>query len=320
MTPDFRITADGQDVTTAFQSRLLRLQISDEAGVKSDKVSIRLDDRDTALALPRRGTQLAVALGYAEEGVQPMGTFVVDEVRLGGPPYSMSIQARSADMMKGLKAPRTRTWGAISLGDIVSTIAGTYGLAAAVCKDLHDIQVSYLLQTQESDLHMLTRLARHYGAVTKPVDGLLVFAKKGQAKSVSGKPVSEVDVRPQDIRSFEVSFKERQAFKTVEALWFDKVRASQRSVHIGEGDPVFTLRHTYDTEAAAMAAAQAKLAMLQRETGELTITLPGNPAFRAGGIARLNGVRTGVDGAWFVETVEHSLDNNGYSCRVKLVV
>ena len=123
MTPAFRIIVDRhQDVTAAIRERLLSLRVSDEEGYNSDAVEIRLDDRGGTVELPRRGAELTVELGYdkvpeselrkglLEPGRVPMGRYTVDEVELSGPPATLAIRAKAADMRAALKQRRTRSW------------------------------------------------------------------------------------------------------------------------------------------------------------------------------------------------------------------
>ena len=49
MKPNFSIIADNKDVTDLLQSRLLSLSISDEIGLVSDTLTIKLDNRDSVL-------------------------------------------------------------------------------------------------------------------------------------------------------------------------------------------------------------------------------------------------------------------------------
>ena len=53
MTPDFQILADRQDVTQAIRSRFISLTITDEAGLQSDSLEIKIDDRDSTLEMPQ---------------------------------------------------------------------------------------------------------------------------------------------------------------------------------------------------------------------------------------------------------------------------
>src|SRR5690554_3922674 len=110
MKPDFRILADRQDITARIRDRLLSLRITDEAGIQSDTVEILLDDRDGRIEWPAHGVELEVFLGDGRSGLSRMGLYVVDEVEHSGPPSSLTIRGKAADMRAAIKAPRTRSW------------------------------------------------------------------------------------------------------------------------------------------------------------------------------------------------------------------
>ena len=65
MTPIFRIVADGADITTLINDRLLLLRTTDKPGMESDDFELRIDDRDSAVSLPSRGASIEVFLGYS---------------------------------------------------------------------------------------------------------------------------------------------------------------------------------------------------------------------------------------------------------------
>ena len=58
MKPKYQISADDNDITKLIQSRLMSLTISDEIGLVSDTMTLELDDRDSAFALPAFGAVL----------------------------------------------------------------------------------------------------------------------------------------------------------------------------------------------------------------------------------------------------------------------
>ena len=62
MQPNFRIIANKSDITKTVNGRLLSLEITDEIGIVSDSLTMQLDDRDGALAVPPRGAELVVYL------------------------------------------------------------------------------------------------------------------------------------------------------------------------------------------------------------------------------------------------------------------
>jgi len=76
LTPAFKVMAESQDITRKIGDRLLSLTVTDNAGIQSDTVEIRLDDKHHELILPRTGAELEVSLGYKESGVERMGLSV----------------------------------------------------------------------------------------------------------------------------------------------------------------------------------------------------------------------------------------------------
>ena len=134
MQPNFRIIANKSDITKTVNGRLLSLEITDEIGIVSDSLTMQLDDRDGAIAVPPRGAELVVYMGY--DNVSEMGRFIVDEIELKSPPQTMIITARASNSMlddiAAFKAPQTYSWDKKELGEIIETIAGKYGLSAAV--------------------------------------------------------------------------------------------------------------------------------------------------------------------------------------------
>jgi uncharacterized protein len=316
MTPVYQILADSTDITKKIADRLLSLTITDEVGIKSDTVEIRLDDRDNALELPRTGAELDISIGYQETGLVKTGLYVVDEISLSGPVRSMVIRGKAANMPKAIKAPKTRPWDDMTIAGLVSSIAEEHGLVPRVGSDLAGLVLPHIDQTEESDLHLLTRLSKQFDAVAKPAGSFLLFIKRGQAKSASGKKIPEAQLYPEDITSWQVSLAERGKYGAVTAEWHDKTAALRETVKAGDGDPVFKLRRSYSDAIQAQAAANAKLAALDRGTGTLEITLPGNPNLMAEGVVNMIGFRSGIDGRWLLNRVTHSIGSQGFSSSV----
>ena len=317
MTPDFKVIADSKDVTAAIRDRLLSLSISDSAGWDSDTLEITLDDRDGAIEVPRTGAELDVSIGYKESGLVRMGIYIVDETELAGPPATMTIRGKAADMRKSLKAPRTRPWDETTIGDIVSTIAGEHGYEPRIDDALGGEVVEHIDQVDESDMHFLTRLAEDRGAVAKPAGRAFVFAPRGEAKSVSGMELPVVTLTREELTRYEVTQAERGKYPAVVARWYDTFRASEEQVKVGEGEPVYTISRKYADGDAAQKAAVAQLEAFDRGLSRLTLAGPGDPALMAEATLILSGVRAGVDGEWTITNVAHRLDNGGYQCDVE---
>ena len=322
MIPDFRILADNQNITERLQDRLLSLRVTDEAGLKSDTIEIKLDDRDGFVVWSAHGAELEVSLGYAMEngrssGLTRMGLYVVDEVEHSGPPNTLTIRAKATNMRQSLKAPKTRAWDNITLADMVTTLANEHGLVPKISGVLAAVSYPHLDQTEESDLHLLTRLARENSAITKPVAGNLIFATRGEAKSISGQALATIQVTAQQVQRHQVVQAERSKYAAVVTHWHDAMSAERIPITVGQGKPVHTLRHTYPDSDQATRAARAKLEALQRGTGTLSLTLIGNSELMAEAKLNLQGIRNGVDGEWLIQRVEHQFDNQGFITRIE---
>ena len=329
MIPDFRIVVDGhQVVTAAIRERLLGLRVSDEAGHRSDTVEIRLDNRGGLVKPPRRGAVLQVELGYSAGGELaglekdsvrvPMGRYTVDEVELSGPPDTLAIRAKAADMRATMKQRRSRSWRRVLLGDLIETIAAHYGLDPRVSEALAKIVLPHVDQTDESDLHLLTRLAEQYGAVAKPGNGRLVFAPRGAAMSAASGPLTVVRIVRGQAADYRVIIADRPGYRSVRAYWYDTAAGRRMEVTAGAGEPVYALRDNHAGEAAARSAAQARLDALERGTGDLSMTLkPGVPTISAESPLDLSGFLNHVNGRWIVTRVSHEINNSGYATRVE---
>lgn len=316
MTPDFKIVANREDITEVLRSRLLDLRITDEAGIKSDKVEITLDDSDNLIAWPEHGAELEVFLGYKETGLSRMGLYVVDELSHHGPPDTLVIQGKAADMRSSIKAPKTRSWEGFTIGTLVATIAAEHQLTGRIADLFLSTEIDHVDQTEESDLHFLTRLARQYDAVSKPVDGFWVFVPKGQSKAASGQSLPQIDISKTNITQYRFSQTERDKYQSVTAHWDDKENAQRIAVIVGEGKPNFVMRHAYPTVAEAQRAADAKFSALARGVATLSLTLIGNTSVQAEGTLNILDLRNPIKSPWLIIRAEHQLSARGFITRV----
>lgn len=317
MTPDYFITADSLDVTALIRDRNGSVSVVDQGGTTSDTAEIVLDDRSPCIELPRKGARLVISMGYVETGLALMGEYTVDEVAINGPPKGLTIRARAADMRQSLKAPKTRSWDTITIGDLVATIAAEHGYKAAVSAEFAGILLTHIDQTGESDLHLLTRLAAERGAIAKPAGGYLLFVPRGQSKSVTGKVLPPVTMAGRDLSRYRVVMADRGKYQSVLAHWYDVDGATPVPVTVGSGEPVFTLRNHFPDEESARGAAKAKLAAFERGKAQLAVTMPGDNRLMADGRLVITEARQGLAGEWVVTRVRHNSGGQGYSCEVE---
>ena len=325
MTPIFSISVDQGDITAKVADRLLNLRITDEAGMKSDTANLTLDNRGTAVAIPRRGVIMKIGLGYDKTGLVHMGAYTVDEVSTEGPVRTLTISAKAADMQAGLKVRKTRAWFNLTLGALVSTIAGEHELTPQVSPALASINIApvpyqQLDQTNESDLHLLTRLAAQYDAIAKPANGFLLFVAKGEAKAASGQDLTPVTLTESDVKTFRARAADRGKYAAVKAYYLDDATQQRVSVMAGDGDPVFSLRRTYPDAVQAEGAARSKLDALKRGTATLSLTLEGRPDIGAETPLTFVSDDDLAYDDWVVTRAEHELSGRaggGFTTRIE---
>ena len=316
--PDFKLVVGSADVTARVRDRLQSIVVIDNSGEESDTVEIVIDDRGNLVESPRKGAVLDVSLGWLGDELFHLGKFTVDEVEPSGPPDILTIRGKAADMRQGFKAQRSRSFRDTTIGAIVARIATENGLTPACAESLKATPIAHRDQTNESDLHFLTRLGRDYGAVAAPKDGRLVFAPASTGLSASGQSLGRVTLGRADLTTWRGLAADRDGHGRVRARWRDPRTARTRIASAGSGDPTKTLRNLYPNEAAAKAAAEAELSRLKGGEAGVELTLPGRAALVAQTPITVTGLRAELAGDWIVSTAEHRamFDGEGFVTRI----
>lgn len=327
MKPAFRIISSGNDITQKVADRLLSIRVQDEAGQKSDTVELTMDDRGQDLPLPNEKTELKVYLGYSHDGNSPqeMGTYVVDEVEFSHPPATVRVRAKAMEASPSFRQPKTRSWHGKTIGEIVSKIAQEHGLRPQVSAQYKNRKVDHIDQTEESDAHFLTRLAKLHGATCKPAEGMLVFIPQGAGISVQGKKLPPAVVNLQEVNSYRATVKERGAYGKVQARYMDKATGTEKKVEVsvsgglqlfGQLRPTFKDRKLYPTREEAIEAAKAKGVQLESGTVTIDLTCAGRPDIFAERPIQLTGFREPLNATWVIQSVTHEYSGKGFTTKI----
>ena len=313
MQPAFKLTVSGTDITSVVADRLISLSITDEAGVKSDRLELVLDDRDQRLAIPPTKAVITASIGYSDQLVSK-GQFTVEEVELAGPDRTMTIRANATGASKGAGAAKERSWDDTTLGKIARSIAGKHGWTPAISPDLDNIKIDHIDQ-HENDLQFLVRLAADNGAVAKVSHSKLVIAPHAEGKTVSGKALPTITLNGSDVSEWSMTLAERGGYSGVKAMYHD-VKGGERGEAIAgeDAENTTTLPHTYASKAAAERAAKSRKNSMARGKATFEFRMPGDPTLEAEVTVNATGFRAGVDGQWTLVRVTHNLSATGYSC------
>lgn len=319
--PAFRITVDGNDIAMRIAPRLMSLQLTDNRGLEADQLSITLSDHDGLLTIPPRGAVIRLWLGWSDTGLVDKGSYVVDETEHSGAPDVLSIRARSADLRKGLKTKRERSWSTTTLGKVLLDVALGNGLTANIAGTLADQTIHQLDQANESDANLLTRLGEDFDAVATVKAGCLVCMPAGGGKTFSGLSLPHITLTHRDGDQHRFLQADRNSYDGVRAYFYDVNSTKKQEAIAGGGENLKDLRHTYSDRQSALRAARAELNRLQRGSATLSYTLAkGLPDLIPELTYTLQGVKAEIDEIiWYGGNVQHSLtDSSGYTVSLEL--
>ncbi|CDZ43110.1 Phage late control D family protein [Neorhizobium galegae bv. officinalis] len=319
MHPQIEITIDGQPVAGAFYERLLSVSVTDKEGLASDTFQMELNDGPPQyLAIPRTGAIVDIRVGY--HALRSIGLFVVDKVTAKCLPYSMSISGKARDMRDGkFKERQERHWDKKKVKDIVGEIAAETGLSASVDTQIGEHEYEWFGQQDETNVHVLRRLADRHNGLFKVKDGRLVFSKRGSGSAASGSFLGSVVVAPSKIVQGSCSFEanDRTKYSKVVAYYQDKDQAQRVEVEAdgdADGDSVYRIPEPFASPAEADKAAQSKAKDLKRGEGAASVTVIGDTSICAGAALLFEGVRPGLDGVpYIIDTATHTYSKSeGY--------
>lgn len=294
--PAFRLTVDGNDIARMISPRLISLDLTDNRGMEADQLSISLSDHDGLLAIPPRGAVIRLWLGWTDTGLVDKGTYTVDETEHSGAPDVLSIRARSADLRKGLKAKRERSWSKTTLGDVLGEIASINGLTATLSGELDGLPIAQLDQANESDANLLTRLGEEYDAVATVKAGNLIFMPANGGKTAFGLELPHITLTRAEGDQHSFLQADRDSFDGVRAYFYDVNSAKKSEAVAGGGENLKDLRHTYSDQLSALRAARSEFARIRRGSATLTYTLAkGRPELIPELTYTLQGIKPDVD-------------------------
>lgn len=319
--PAWRVVLDGQDLTERLRPRLLELTLTENRGGEADQLDLTIHDHDGRMALPRRGVELTVAIGWKDAGLVDKGRFRVDEVEHSGAPDVITIRARSADLTAAMRNRRERSWHDVTLGDVVRNLAGEHGLQARIAPALAAVRIAHLDQAGESDVHLLSRLAKRYDAVATVKNGALLFLPVGGGTTAGGEPLPPATVARRDGDQHRYTLADRDTYSGVRAYWHHKAGANRKSVLVGESGNAKRLRDTFASEAEAREHAEAEWKRIQRGAATMSYTLAlGRADLYPERRLRLTGFKPEIDDtAWLIAKATHTVTGSaGFTTQLEL--
>lgn len=320
----YKILVNGLDISEKIQTRLIRLNITDNRGIEADTVEIELSDHDGSLLIPPKGAELDVYIGWSNQGLVYKGKYIVKEREYSGVPDILTIRGASADLKATFKKKKERSFDNKTIKDIVNTIATEQQLKAMINDQLGQIILAHIDQN-ESDANLMTRIADEHDAIATVKNGYLLFMPKGESKTISG-----LDL-PMFIITRNMGDSHRWAdtdgadeVSGVTVYYYDNDKAKRQKVTIGMSDEnTRELRNIQRDEKSAKRIAQAEFNRIKSKSATFSYKLAyGKPELIPEMQMQFMGLKSEIDDIiWLGTRVVHTLSSdNGYTTDLELEV
>lgn len=321
MTPIWKIDFDGRDITDRLSPFLISMTLSDVRGRSGDDLSLTLDDTGGLIPLPAPGRKIKFWLGTKETGLYFKGVFIVDELESIGPPDKVTLKANSADFTENLKVRREASFHDTTMGDIVNEISARHNLSKSIGETLAGRTFAHITQTNESDLNLLTRLAKDIGGFFAVKNETLILSPEAISETNTGQTIPSFALARTETSDFHFSEKSREhKFTGAKAAWNDIENSTKRWEIAGTDDKVKALPGVFPNADYARKAADAEYARLQR--GELSFSAQlsqGEPSLTPETPVKASGFKPIINQTdWVMTSVRHTLGGQGLLSEIEM--
>lgn len=316
----YMVMIAGSDVTSKLNPHLLSLRVSDKVGTHSDTATIELDDTDGRLAMPQQGVPVMILLGWEEQGVRMVFSGTVDEVRSSGSRSgrTISVTAKGIDTKSKVKQPQQRHFDKKTVKEVLSEAGKSAGIdKVEVDPDLAKIARDYVDMRDESFIHFGERLAREIGG------NFRIQGKTATMSKRMGNYTSFVTAQwGVNMHSWDIAPKlGRPAFKKTRARWYDRKEAKWKEQDVEvqlDADAESVARYPEPNEDQSKGRAESDKATSERDVAEGSVTIEGNTEAIPDGLCIITGARSGIDGPYRIESVDHEYSRSGFTTSLQL--
>jgi len=277
------------DVYINLFSKIASLEIIDEDGTKSDRLTLKVDN---SFLRPKYKDEIKVYINYKFYGLYSVVETIKDEKFL-------TIKADSINFNESLKEKKSRSFEKMKLCSLIEKIAKEHNLKAK-CNYKHFIK--HIAQDNESDINLLNRLAKEHNCICNIKNNTILFLNKSDTKDL---PVFIVSLS--ECESYSIKHSAKPLYKSAVAKYHDTKHNKIKKVKVGSGSPEFVFVESFKSEAEARVKAENYLKMLEQNTITGRLSIYGQE-IRAGGVLELTGVNEDA-GEYKITKVTHKIGN-----------
>lgn len=319
----YKVFMAGKDITSKLSPHVISLSIQRSAGESADTLNLKLSDPGGSLLLPPTRAEVSVELNgiWAFDGFVSEVTCDIDKA--GG--RQVSVACSSVDDGGRAKEPSLQHKDKAAFKDVAAEWGNKVGMQVEALGSIASVERDYWLQQNESFISWGQRMGREIGATFKVIGKRAFFAARNEGLSASGRPLTAISAAV-GVNLLQASITPviaRPKYKNVKLAYFDIAKGEKVEVDADTGimDAEAVLRSPIAVvnEAQAKQKAAALGRESDRDQGQGSVTILGDPRAEPEAICTVRGVRSGVDGTYRLHSVTHNITKGeGFTTKLEL--
>ncbi len=328
MIKNFKLIINDKDANEIFYNQFLSLVLTDKSGDQADQLKINLSAKN--IPIPQENIKVILFLyDISKKSYIKKGIFNFESFNLTAPPENLQLNLTSVNFLNGLKSNKNKSWREQTIYQIIDSIARKNGLDFILTKEIGDILIAHIDQTNESDLNFLMRLAENYDAIFTIKNNHIIFKKTDDKKTKSGGVITPKTINISQIKNLSLSADFRYKKHDIVKAKYRDIENS-RFIYMAAGSGVNStnnqaqnikiLTPTYPDKITAQNAAKSHFNRLNLAKLKLNIFIPAAlPDIISGQEIILDGFRAEISqNKWLVDTATHQINQSGFSTNLTL--
>lgn len=321
------IKYNGKNITKTLSAFMESFSWTDVASGSADTISVSLNNSSKMWFkkeyLPKKTDKIKAWLkvtdwkGTADNRSAFCGEFQVDGFTASGLPSVFSLEAICIPINKGFNVtPRNKTYKNTNSKRVLSDIAKRAGLVLYYDAPVHKIKE--MSSEGKTDMEFGFSLCEEYNLAMKIYNRkLVIYDQNRYERKKASYNIDIFDLAESGAYSIEKNISQQyDGVKIQYTSGKDKKTVTYKYVLPGKaGNRLLFISGSADSHADAEKKAKAQLYKNLREVQVLTLSLKGDPKYKAAQCFNLTGFGA-LNGKYFIDEVTHNKDSK-YTCTLK---
>lgn len=292
---------------------------TDESGGNSDAISLTIDNIDKRWQngwLPKMSDKIQVQITKYKGGAAAFncGEFVVDDFSISSKPLTCTINATSTPINDGFRVQtKSKTWQSVTAKQIATEIATAAGIQLEFDGDDSKV-IEKIEQSNETDAAFLSKVAGDYSLKMKVYSSKIIIYSEDKYEDKA----AVYSINPSMCSDWEYTSSVVGTYTGAVFSYTNAKKNETYTVNVGTNERLLYINETAENAADAESKALAKVNEANRGLITMKINLKEPLFVAATSNVMLVDFSGTVDGKYFVNKVDHTIDSNGYKVSLEL--